>query len=137
MTIRRGEKNDLPEVLAIQAASPEAAHWDAADYLNYDFEVAVWDAQVAGFRVSRALGEGECELLNLAVEPAFRRRGIGRRLMETLLAQRPIDIWLEVRESNDAARKFYEIMGFKDAGRRSGYYCDPHEAGIVMKFHSC
>ena len=75
---------------------------------------------MAGFRVARALGEGECELLNLAVDPAFRRQGIGRRLVETLLAQHPRTIWLEVRESNAVARKFYGIIGFREVGRRPG-----------------
>ncbi len=138
MTIRRGERGDLQAVAVIQAASPEAAHWDVVDYLNYDFAVAQCDARVAGFCVARALGGCECELLNLAVEPSFRRRGIGRRLLETLLAQCPeAAIWLEVRESNAVARKFYEIMGFREAGRRPDYYRSPDEAGIVMKFHSC
>ena len=100
MTIRRGEPDDLPAVAAIQAASPEAAHWDVADYLNHDFEVARCGVSLAGFRVARALGEDEWELLNLAVDPSFRRQGIGRRLVETVLAQHPQAIWLEVRESN-------------------------------------
>jgi ribosomal-protein-alanine N-acetyltransferase len=137
MTIRRGEPCDLPAVAAIQEASPEAGRWNVADYLNYDFEVAVCGANVAGFRVARALGEGECELLNLAVEPSFRRKGIGRRLLETLLAGPSKTVWLEVRESNATARNLYGIMGFQEAGRRNEYYSSPDEAGIVMKFHSC
>ena len=133
----RTRRGDLPAVAAIQEASPEAAHWDVGEYLNYDFEVAVCGADVAGFRVARALGEGECELLNLAVEPSFRRQGIGRRLLQTLLAGPPNTVWLEVRESNAIARNFYGIMGFQEFGRRVEYYSSPDEAGIVMKFHSC
>ena len=137
MIIRPGTEGDLEAVAAIQAASPEAARWEVAQYLQYRFEVAVSGASVAGFLVARAVAPGECELLNLVVSPAFRRRGAGRRLVESLLAKHPADTYLEVRESNEAARKFYEIIGFREVGRRPGYYHSPDEPAIVMKFHSC
>ena len=135
--IRRGGPGDLTQVAAIQAASPEAAQWDAAGYLLYDFRVSVCGIRVAGFLVSRALVEGETELLNLAVAPEFRRQGVARKLVESLLAESPGVVYLEVRESNRAARKFYDHMGFQEVSSRPGYYQDPPEAAIVMKFHSC
>jgi ribosomal-protein-alanine N-acetyltransferase len=135
--IRRGEPPDLAPVAVIQAASPEAAQWAPADYLRYDFRVSVCGIRVAGFLVSRALVEGEIELLNLAVAPEFRRRGVARKLVESLLAESPGVVYLEVRESNQSARKFYNHMGFQEVGSRSGYYQAPPEAAIVMKFHSC
>jgi [ribosomal protein S18]-alanine N-acetyltransferase len=137
MIIRRGEAADLAAVAAIQSSSPEAGQWDVGEYPRYDFEVAESGGAVAGFAVSRALGAGEWELLNLAVAPFFRRRGVARGLLERLLERCPGAVWLEVRESNVAARKFYEIMGFQESGRRPGYYRAPDEAAIVMKFHSC
>jgi ribosomal protein S18 acetylase RimI-like enzyme len=69
--IRRGEAGDLEGVEAIQSASPEAAHWKAADYLQYEFTVAICGGTVAGFLVWRRVAEGEAELLNLAVAPGF------------------------------------------------------------------
>jgi len=135
--IRRGGPGDLAEVAAIQAASPEAAQWDAADYLRYGFRVAVLGIRVAGFLVSRVLAEGETELLNLAVAPEFRRHGVARKLVESLLEESPGVVFLEVRESNRAARRFYNHMGFQEVSRRSAYYQAPPEAAIVMKFHSC
>jgi ribosomal-protein-alanine acetyltransferase len=135
--IRRGGPGDLAQVAAIQTASPEAAQWDAAGYLLYDFRVSVCGIRVAGFLVSRALVEGETELLNLAVTPEFRRQGVARKLVESLLAESPGVVYLEVRESNRAARKFYDHMGFQEVSSRPGYYQDPPEAAIVMKFHSC
>jgi ribosomal-protein-alanine N-acetyltransferase len=135
--IRRGGPGDLAQVALIQAASPEAAQWDVADYLQYDFRVSVRGIRVAGFVVSRALAEGETELLNLAVAPGFRRQGVARKLVESLLAESPGVVYLEVRESNRAARKFYNHMGFQEVSSRPGYYQDPPEAAIVMKFHSC
>ena len=135
--IRRGGPGDLTQVAAIQAASPEAAQWDAAGYLLYDFRVSVCGIRVAGFLVSRTLVEGETELLNLAVTPEFRRQGVARKLVKSLLAESPGVVYLEVRESNRAARKFYDHMGFQEVSSRPGYYRDPSEAAIVMKFHSC
>jgi ribosomal-protein-alanine N-acetyltransferase len=135
--IRRGGPGDLAQVAVIQAASPEAAQWDVADYPRYDFRVSVRGTRVAGFLVSRVLAEAEAELLNLAVAPEFRRQGVARQLVESLLAECPGVVYLEVRESNRAARKFYNHVGFQEVSSRSGYYQSPTEAAIVMKFHSC
>ena len=135
--IRRGGPCDLAQVAVIQAASPEASQWNAADYLQYDFRVSVRGTRVAGFLVSRVVAEGETELLNLAVAPEFRRQGVARMLVECLVAESPGMVYLEVRESNWAARKFYNRMGFQEVSSRSGYYQAPPEAAIVMKFHSC
>jgi len=135
--IRRGGPPDLAQVAVIQAASPEASQWDVSDYLRYDFRVSVCGIRVAGFLVSRPLAEGETELLNLAVASEFRRRGTARMLVESLLAESPGVVYLEVRESNRVARKFYNHMGFQEVSSRPGYYQAPYEAAIVMKFHSC
>jgi ribosomal-protein-alanine N-acetyltransferase len=135
--IRRGEAGDLAQVAAIQHASPEAPRWNAAEYLNYDLLVAVCENRVAGFLAWRALVEGESEILNLAVAPEFRRQGVARRLWKAFLGVTPGTVFLEVRESNKAARNLYVSLGFQELGRRPGYYQAPLEAAIVMKFHSC
>ena len=135
--IRRGEAGDLEAVAAIQSASPEAAHWLAADYLQYEFTVAICGGTVAGFLVWRRVAEGEAEVLNLAVAPQFRRQGIARELLMPLLNLRGHLVFLEVRESNLAARMCYKSMGFQEVSIRAKYYDSPSESAIVMKFHSC
>jgi len=137
LSLRRGSENDLPEVAAIQAVCPEAAQWDAVDYQRYDLILAVCEDRIVGFAVMRSLAMDESELLNLAVDPQFRRRGIGRKLIEECTASYPGTVWLEVREGNGAARKFYEQLGFAEAGQRPDYYSEGAETAIVMKFHSC
>ena len=84
-------------------------------------------------------GAEEMHLLNITVAPAARRRGHARRLLDELVAacrQRPADrLWLEVRESNHAAREVYRRLGFAVAGVRRGYYPAPagtREDAIVM-----
>jgi [ribosomal protein S18]-alanine N-acetyltransferase len=87
--------------------------------------------------VWRDLGEGECEVLNLAVAPLYRRQGIARELLKPLLDSPNARIFLEVRESNESARIFYKSMGFQEVSKRDRYYEFPPDAAIVMKFHSC
>jgi ribosomal-protein-alanine N-acetyltransferase len=128
--IRAGESGDLVAVQAIQSASAEAAQWPVADYLSHVFVVAEVNGEVAGFAVWRGVGEGEWELLNLAVDPGVRRRGVGRALVDALPVGR---VFLEVRESNAAALQLYESSGFTVCGRRRRYYRSPVEDGIVME----
>ena len=76
------------------------------------------------------------ELLNIAVHPEARRRGLGKRLMEWMFQQGIVEgvktIWLEVRPSNRAARRLYRKMGFTEVGRRRRYYRDLDEDAILM-----
>jgi ribosomal-protein-alanine N-acetyltransferase len=135
--IRRGEARDLAEIAEIQAVSPETAQWDVAAYLQYDLRVAICQDRVAGFLVARRVAEDESEVLNLAVAPQFRRRGVARKLVNSLLADARGAVFLEVRESNSTAQTLYKSLNFQYVGTRPAYYDSPTEAAIVMKFHSC
>ena len=128
--IRVGGADDLERVEAIQKASPEASQWTVSDYLYYSFLVAEIDGAVAGFAVWRGVDVDEWELLNIAVDPAFRGRGVGRALIDALPAGR---VFLEVRESNAGARRLYEQCGFAGIGKRRRYYQHPAEDGIVLE----
>jgi [ribosomal protein S18]-alanine N-acetyltransferase len=136
MMVRAATADDLAAITAIQEASPEASQWDPASYLDYECSVATSGGRVAGFLVVRQIGPGEREILNLAVDPAERRRGVARKLLETELRPAKKHWFLEVRASNSAAMKLYESAGFRMAGRRDSYYSNPVEPGIVMKFES-
>ena len=136
MTTRAAASDDLGAIAAIQAASGEASQWDAASYLSYDCTVAVEGDRVLGFLVSRQTAPGEREIVNLGVEPRQRRRGVARELLRAELSRACGAWFLEVRESNAAALRLYETLGFQIAGRRPAYYHDPPEAAIVMKFVS-
>lgn len=132
MEIRSATPLDLAAIGVIQAASPEAAQWDVVQYLAYDCTVAIVESAVAGFLISRSLA-GEREILNIAVSPSFRRRGIAAVLLDHEL-RRPAEAWfLEVRPSNTAACRLYRKAGFVEAGTRPGYYDSPPEPAIVMR----
>ena len=135
--IRRGRAEDLVAIAEIQAASPEAAQWKPEDYLAQLLLVATAGAGVVGFVAARPVADREFEILNLAVVPDFRRRGIARELLRVLFQDYHGTFFLEVRESNQAAQMCYKSLGFQLVTRRPGYYEGPPEAAIVMKFHSC
>ena len=135
--IRPGGAEDLAAIAAIQAASPEAAQWKATDYLACRLLVATGDAGVVGFLAARSVAADEVEILNLAVKPEFRRRGVARDLIAALLREYQGTFFLEVRESNQPAQCCYKSLGFQVVTRRPDYYQRPPDAAIVMKFHSC
>jgi [ribosomal protein S18]-alanine N-acetyltransferase len=87
---------------------------------------------VVAFLCLRNTGPDELEVLNVAVDPAWRSQGIGTRLLEFSLETSSKTVHLEVRESNLAAISCYRGLGFYVAGRRPGYYQNPDESGIVM-----
>ena len=132
MIIRPAVAADLAAISEIQAASPEAARWDSADYLKHLCLVADMEGVAAGFFVGRQTAPGEHEILNLAVDPEHRRKGIARALLKSAMGAQ--QTWfLEVRESNRAAIACYKAAGLEVFGRREKYYGDPPEAAIVMR----
>lgn len=128
--IRSGSRNDLPQIQCLQMDTRDAAQWEPENYLAYDLHVAELRGKIAGFLVSRRVDEEEVEVLNLAVDPEFRRRGIGTRLLQHIGSKH---VFLEVRESNAKAQNLYRKLGFGEIGRREKYYDDPVEAAILMR----
>ena len=149
--IRRAVRADLPAMLRIEQAS-FADPWTVdslATALSLDrMRVLVAESagrgreggdappEVLGYVVALAVGP-EAEIADLAVAPGARRQGIGRALLEGSLAElRAKDVrtvYLEVRESNWAARTLYEAHGFESVGRRRRYYRSPVEDALVLK----
>jgi ribosomal-protein-alanine N-acetyltransferase len=133
--IRPATSGDLVAIDAIQRAAPEAAQWRASEYLEYDCTLAVMDGQVVGFLVYRVTAD-EREVLNLVVDPGYRCRGVATTLVRTATERSPGRWFLEVRESNWAARQLYRKLGFIEVSRRPKYYENPPEHAIVLKFFS-
>ncbi len=129
--IRRGTALDLPAVAEIQGRSPDAAQW-----FPDEFYVAEQESCIAGFLVTRQVANGEYEILNIAVHPVWRRRGVAIQLLKHALSQAPGTYFLEVRESNRSAQNLYRKLGFEQTGMRQKYYSDPEESAIVMRFYS-
>jgi ribosomal-protein-alanine N-acetyltransferase len=136
LRMRPATERDVPEITAIQQTAPESSQWQAQDYLAFDCLLALQDGRIAGFLVSRSVADKEREILNIAVHPDFRRLHVATELLRAELARCPGLYFLEVRESNAAARSLYQGLGFQAVGERPGYYEDPPETGIVMRILS-
>jgi ribosomal-protein-alanine N-acetyltransferase len=140
--IRRLRAEDIPELVSIAAAAPEAAEWSEKSFENlcrsgkYLSFVHESEGQITGFILGRRFA-GEAEVLNLAVRPESRKRGIGGTLLkvtvEELCKEGATRIYLEVRESNIQARSFYQNRGFSVTGFRPKYYRAPDEAAVLME----
>jgi ribosomal-protein-alanine N-acetyltransferase len=79
----------------------------------------------------------EVHVTNLAVDPGWRGKGVGRLLLGALLAHHRVlgarRAFLEVRPANVEARRLYESLGFREVGRRRGYYVDTGEDALLME----
>lgn len=76
--------------------------------------------------------EGECEILSITIRQEARRRGFARELMRrALMLLDPSDVFLDVKESNQAAIALYEGLGFEVVGRRQRYYPSGEEALLM------
>ena len=111
-----------------QAKPPRGAMWVAEDPTTGEI------LGYAGVEVSALWGE--MDVINIAVAVEHRRRGIGRLFIEhsvRLCRRRGVPLlWLRVRASNRAARRFYRLMGFRERGWFRGYYEDPDEPAVIM-----
>ncbi len=133
-------EEDLDEVEAIEKAS-FSIPWsrnsikDAMNTPDNVYIVCEEDGHIAGYcGMWTVLGEGN--IVNVAVGEAYRRRGIGREMMDSLIErglEKQVDIFfLEVRQSNEAAKHLYESAGFKNIGLRKNFYEKPCEDACVM-----
>jgi len=151
--IRPAVDADVTAMVAIERASFSDPWTRAAiaSTLRYDhMRVLVAEERLGGEPAGRGDGAGrplgyvvamiagpEAEIADLAVSPDARRRGIGRALIDRLLADLEAEhvaaVFLEVRESNHPARTLYESRAFRAIGRRRGYYRLPVEDALLLK----
>ena len=98
--------------------------------------VADCDGQVAGYIGSQTV-MGETDMMNVAVHPDYRRHGIGEALVNALVnvlkEQGSRCLTLEVRASNEPAKKLYEKLGFYQVGVRPRYYRNPREDALILR----
>lgn len=126
-----------PEIVDPQIVAPQINQQTQAQPQSRTALVVEQDGSVAGFIVGRPVDD-EWEIENIAVTGAARRRGLGSRLVGELLdvvrSHGGKSVFLEVRESNRAARSLYEKWAFIQVGRRKMYYQNPPEDALLLKF---
>lgn len=140
ITIRQMELDDLDEVMAIEK-SLFSVPWTETGFFSFLlrddtlFLVAEEEKNIVGYcGVVMVLDEGD--ITNVGVLETCQGRGIGRQLVQALIAKTGEKgvphLHLEVRQSNVRAIKLYESLGFEQVGIRKGYYEAPAEDGILM-----
>jgi ribosomal-protein-alanine N-acetyltransferase len=147
ITISPASERDLPAIVAIERrafSDPWSARSfrEALDHPAVFFACARREAaesggeEVAGYVVAWFVAD-EGEIANLAVDPAGWGTGVGRALLDAALAEGErrgaAAVYLEVRDSNDRARRLYRSRDFEEVGRRRGYYQRPVEDAIVLR----
>ena len=103
--------------------------------------LSLWLVALDGDRVAGYVGSqsvmGESDMMNVAVHPDYRRRGIAERLclalVEALKEKGNHCLTLEVRASNDPAKALYEKLGFIQVGLRKNYYRNPREDACILR----
>jgi ribosomal-protein-alanine acetyltransferase len=131
--IRPAYARDYAAISRIQHKSPETAQWPLGDYSAYPLLLALVGNEAAGFCSWRQTAPDEAEILNIAVDPAYRRKGIGSALLDRVCAESKSMVFLEVAESNAPAIALYLKQGWREAGMRPGYYQQGTVNAVVMK----
>jgi [ribosomal protein S18]-alanine N-acetyltransferase len=152
LPIRTAIAADIRVMLAVERACPTAGHFSEAQYrelIEQSAQVETrgqWrlalvieenpeaNSQIAGFLIGRIL-DNEWEIENVVIAAASQKRGFGSALVNEFLNRARHNgasrVYLEVRESNSAARRLYEKCKFVETGRRNHYYCNPVENAIL------
>ena len=134
--IRRAIKEDAGRIAEI--LSQTLTGWSeqsVVSSIEKDFCLVAEDSEICGvIFLSRVLDE--CEILNFAVDINLRGSGIGTVLIDAALSAEFVkgaDVFLDVRESNEAAIHLYKKFGFKEITVRKNFYTNPNENAIIMK----
>jgi len=146
LTIRRAQPADIPEIVAVERVA-FADPWDertlqeSLAYYPETFFVAKNNGDVAGFVAGGVEDTGEevyGHIMNLAVAPGYRRRGIGRNLIRRLEREYVVlgasAVQLEVRVTNTGAQEFYRRLGYREVFQVAAYYANEEDALVMMKW---
>ena len=140
LTIRKATQKDLPSIQEIEKVSFPSP-WSTSTFLTtlYDHRcrniVVCSGGVVIGYCFAFTM-KNMIHLLNLAVNPEHRKKGIAKRLLNEIISDARRDnkayVFLEVRKSNQQARLLYESMGFCHVSTWPRYYTDTREDADVM-----
>lgn len=140
------EMTDLEQIMEIEQVSFPFPwtnrmffHELSNDSLSFAYVVRDVDGKIIGYVFMKALLD-ELHLLNIAVDPQWRRKGLGKVLIERVLntveEKRMERVILEVRVSNQPALDLYRKFGFKRVCIRRNYYCRPTENALLLQYNA-
>lgn len=128
----------VAELEALCFADPWSQRSVASELNN---PLSLWLVALEGERLAGYVGSqtvlDETDMMNIAVHPDFRRRGLAQELITALIVALKEKgsrcLTLEVRASNAPAKGLYEKMGFQQVGLRKNYYRNPREDGCILR----
>lgn len=140
MIIERMNESNVAAVAALEKlcfADPWSENSIASELKN---PLALWlvaeaDGVVCGYIGSQSV-MGESDMMNVAVHPDYRRKGVAEKLVFALcdeLSKDNLSLSLEVRASNTPAIALYEKLGFVQVGLRKNYYRNPKEDALILR----
>lgn len=141
MEIESMKEAQVPQIAALERVCFSDPWSEKSILSELENPLSCWLVAMDGERLAGYVGSqtvlGETDMMNLAVDPDYRRKGLGKELILSLieaLRQRGSRcLTLEVRDSNAPARALYEGLGFQEIGRRKNYYRNPKEDALIYK----
>ena len=144
MTFRTATTSDLDAIMSLERASFGGDAWsnavmEAELASPHNHYVVVEEAgRIVGYAGLRApAGGNDADVQTIALADAVRGKGHGRALLRSLLREAAgrgmVQVFLDVREDNEPARRLYVSEGFVEIGRRAGYYPEGNADAIVMR----
>ena len=141
MMITQMNESHVPQIAELEKLcfnDPWSANSIASELDN---RLAFWLVVLEGDQVIGYVGSqtvlGETDMMNIAIHPDHRNRGIATKLIEALiqaLTERGShSLMLEVRASNEPAKNLYSKMGFETVGVRKNYYRNPREDAMILR----
>ena len=136
--IRKMTEAEVPQIAAMEQAIFSEGWSEASIRGELTNDLATWLVAMDGETVAGYVGAqtvmDEADMLNLAVLPKYRERGIGKRLCRALMGTLPAhSLSLEVRVSNETAIGLYKKLGFAQVGLRKNYYQKPKEDALILR----
>ncbi len=137
--IRQAKSDDILSVYTLLCKTPDSWSIDllTGAFANPRSVILVYGETNVYAAAVFSVAAAESELHNIVVSDKMRRCGIGESLLREgfkLCSERAAEVlYLEVRDSNNAARALYEKLGFYTVGRRKEYYKTPTEDAVLMK----
>ena len=141
MEIKAMKEAQVPQIAALERVCFSDPWSEKSILSELENPLSCWLVAMDGERLAGYVGSqtvlGETDMMNLAVDPDFRRQGIGEalvlRLVAELKSRGAYCLTLEVRASNEAAIGLYDKLGFAAVGRRRGYYEKPREDACILR----
>jgi len=138
MTIREIKEQELIELKTLKKEC--FGHSFNNDYLNniynqnsYEFLGIYEKGKLAGYLITIDQFES-LEIFEIAIGELFRKKGYAKELLLDLIKRKKLNLYLEVRESNEVAISFYKKFGFEEVSIRKNYYKNPKENAIIMTY---